>query len=47
MAKKRDRTLSKLIDFPDEKAKQKATVTAAKAGKDLKNWIQDLILKNI
>lgn len=45
--RKRDRSLSKLIDFPSIEAKEAAQKLADKENRDLKNWIETLIITAI
>lgn len=46
-AAKRDRSLSKLIDFPSEHVRTSAERLAAKENRNLKNWIENLITKTV
>jgi len=38
--------MKKIIDIPDDK-KQALQILAIKAGKDLKNYIQDLLIEHV
>lgn len=44
MKRKRNRELSKLIDFPNQDTKERAQITANRVGMNLKQWIESLII---